>query len=259
MIENIETYVDKDMETAISVLSKKFEKIKAQGWIRGLSKGTGNIGETLEQLLGKENENFPIDDFMGIEINCNSNDCKTEYIALFSAAPYGKDFIESHRLFNEYGNIKENIPDNKSLTGSVFATFTKYIGERFRYRLLIDNKERKIKLLVFDKNDVLLDDYAYWPFEIIEQKLRNKLKYVALIKADRYYCGKYDYFKYTDLKIYKLLSISRFIWLIKTGYISIIFKMDLFKKGPKKGQIHDRGTTFQIRERDFEKLFKRIL
>lgn len=258
MLEEKNLEIDNNIENAITVLLDRFDKIKEMGWIKGTGKGTGNIGETFEQLIGKEKENFPIADFLGIELKCKSNSCKTEHIALFSASPYGKDFVETHRLVNEYGTKSTEFPDAKSLTGSVFATFTKYIGKTYRFRLLVHHKERKIKLLVFDENDILIDDYAYWPFEMIEQKLINKLQYVALVKADRYYYGKYDYFKYTDMKIYKLISPGRFIWLIKTGYISIILKIGIFKKGPKTGQIHDRGAVFQIRERDFEKLFTRI-
>ena len=57
------------------------------------------------------------------------------------------------------------------------------------------------------------------------------------------------------MKIYKLKDFETFINLIESGIIRISIKLSIFKEGPKKGKIHDHGTSFGIQEKDIDKLF----
>lgn len=57
------------------------------------------------------------------------------------------------------------------------------------------------------------------------------------------------------MEIYKLKSFSTFIDLIEKGIIKVQFKIGRFKKGKRMGEIHDRGTGFQIKTSDLTKLF----
>lgn len=43
-------------------------KILGKGWIESTAPGNAAVGITLENLLGKEKENFEIPDYNGIEI-----------------------------------------------------------------------------------------------------------------------------------------------------------------------------------------------
>ena len=40
--------------------------------------------------------------------------------------------------------------------------------------------------------------------------------------------------------------------------IRITFKIGIFREGVRTGEIHDRGTSFEIQESNFEKLFIKI-
>ena len=42
---------------------------------------------------------------------------------------------------------------------------------------------------------------------------------------------------------------------MEQGIIRITFKIGVYREGEKKGEIHDRGTSFEIQEKDLQKLF----
>ena len=85
-----------------------------------------------------------------------------------------------------------------------------------------------------------------------------KLKYLALIPVSKkIYFGK-TYFKYHNLKLYKLKSFDKFLELIEDGTISVNMKISFYTSKEKYGKIQDKGTTFEIKEKDLEKLFTRI-
>ena len=88
------------MKENIYFLKKEFSKIKNKGWVIAKSKGNGNVGITFETLLGKERENFPISDYMGIELKTSIDNYSRPYLTLFSATPDGK-YIYTTKLLKE--------------------------------------------------------------------------------------------------------------------------------------------------------------
>lgn len=46
--------------------------------------------------------------------------------------------------------------------------------------------------------------------------------------------------------------------LMDQGIIRITFKIGIFREGPRTGEIHDHGTSFEIQEQDFTQLFTKI-
>ena len=134
----------------------------------------------------------------------------------------------------------------------------KNIGVRYKFKLYIDRIRKKIKLLVIDQNGIINYTNISWSFDLIEEKLNRKLKYLAVIKADCKIINSKEYFKYYDIRFYRLKSFEEFITLIENGIIRITFRISVFKNGPRFGQIHDRGTSFDINEVNIEKLYSRI-
>ena len=47
-------------------------------------------------------------------------------------------------------------------------------------------------------------------------------------------------------------------FLIIEGSFRITFKIGVFKKEYRHGEIHDRGTGFEIKEQDLEKIFEKV-
>lgn len=246
------------MRENIQELINKFEKVKKIGWVKTQFKGTGSIGDTFEFLIDKNQDNFSVPDFNGIEIKTKNNNSKQAYIGLFTAIPYGKDFFEIQRLNNLYGYPDKDFKNFNVFSGDVFCKYKRKIGRDHYFSLKIVKHEKKVKLLVFNNNQFLIDDLSYWDLNDIKEKLIRKLTYLAVIKADRKVHMNKVYYKYTNLSIYKLKNFETFLKLLNQAKIKIQFRIGIFKSGPRFGQLHDRGTVFAIKEKYLLELYEQI-
>lgn len=246
------------MNNDFTLLRKEFEKIKKMGWIKSLRRNIGGIGFTLEKLLKIEENSLEIPDFRSIEIKTKRAYSDT-YTNLFNCTPTGPHYHEVERLKNEYGYPDKTLKTYKVLNTSVYSNKKIRVGMNFYFKIKLDKVKQKIFLLIFDKNLKLIEDTVYWDFDILEEKIYRKLKNLAFIKAVVKRKDKQEYFKYYEIKMYKLKDFSTFINLLESGTIRINFKIGIFKNGIKKGQIHDHGTSFNIKEQDLIKLYDLVV
>lgn len=238
----------------IDELCEKFLIIKNMNWVKSVRHGTDAVGRTFESLLGMEENNLEIADFKGIEIKTKRCFSKS-FIRLFNMTPSGKYYHEIERLQSEYGYLDTVSKKYKVLNNSVFCDRRTFIGINYQFMLKIDRENKKVLLCVFDIHGNLIEKDVYWDFDIIEEKLYRKLKVVALVKAHRKFINNIEYFRYYDMKLYILKSFETFITLLERGIIRINFKINVFRSGKRIGQIHDHGTSFEIRECDLLKLY----
>lgn len=236
-------------------LQKKFQDIKNKGWIKNVGVGDGSMGKTFEYLLGREENSLEIPDFGEIEIKTKRLNSKS-YISLFNMVPSGKYYHEVERLKDTYGYPDRTYPEYKVLNDSVFCTSRTTIGNRFQFMLKIESEKQRIYLCIFDKFGNLIEKDVYWDFDIIQEKLYRKLKNLALIKGKTKRINGEEYYHFFDMKLYGLKDFSTFITLIENGIIRINFSIGIFKKDKRKGQIHDHGTSFDIKEQDLLKLYE---
>ena len=115
--------------------------------------------------------------------------------------------------------------------------------------------EKRIYLCVYNKNNNLIDKDTFWYFSDVKQTLYRKMKFLALIKAWPREINKKIYYKYYDIKFYKIKDFEIFLKLINTGYIRLDIQLGVFKSGPKLGQEHDHGMNFGIKECNLLKLY----
>ncbi len=235
-------------------LKEEFFKIKKMGWVKSVRKGSGGVGRTFEYLLGKEEENFEIPDYNGIEIKTKRLSSLYE-TSLFNARPDGKYFHEIERLRDEYGYLDSFSKKYKVLNFTVSSNRITYVRSGFAFKLRIDKYKQKIFLCVFDHFGNLIEDFVYWDFDTLEEKLYRKLRLLAFIKASRRFINGVEYFHYTEMKLYSLKSFDMFINLVEQGKIMIKIEIGVFRSGKRKGQIHDHGTTFAIKECDLLYLY----
>lgn len=238
-------------------LKKEFERIKKMGYIKSTRSGYTGIGKTFEDLLGKEEDTLEQPDYHGIEIKTKRGYSRS-YTTLFGATPQGKKEFEIKRLRSAYGYPDLVYKSQKLLNTSVQANCSTLVSNKFLFKLVVDHEEHKLFLLIADKNMNFIEKKAYWTFEILKEKLERKLKYLALVKAWPNTINGEDYYKYYDIDFYKLKSFNEFIKLIEDGTIRVTFKIGVFKKGERAGELHDRGTAFEIQEIDMLKLFDKI-
>lgn len=237
-------------------LEKNILEIQKKGWIKSTANGQGAVGITFENLLGKEKENFEIPDYNGIEIKTKLNNSQP-YIALFNATPDSYLF-EIKRLYETHGYFDIENPDKKIFRVQLYGNKLISINNNLKAKIIVDRKKQLVILNIYNKNNELIDNNSSWSFEILNEKLMRKLKYLAIIKAYKKVDNEIKYFKYTDYNFYKLKSFENFIDEIENGNIMINFKVGIYKTGKKQGEIHDHGTGFNIKKENITKIFALI-
>lgn len=245
------------MEEEVKKLTKLFQNIKSKGWIECHFKGDGQCGRLFEELIGNSENSFEIPDFYGIEIKTKQSS-KEKYVTLFSYTPEGKYILEAERIKNTYGYPDKEYPMFNVLNASIYNNMTTIIGNKFIFFPTIDELNKKIILKIYDMNLNLLEDEIHWDFNVIYEKLLRKLTYLAFIDAERKYNNGKVYYRYNEIKFYKLKSINNFINAFKICKIRITFKLNIYKYGSKKGKIHDHGTSFDLRTDKIGLLYNEI-
>lgn len=241
----------------VIALKQEFEKIRKRGYVKSTRSGFTGIGKTFEDLIGKPEDTLEAPDFRGIEIKTKRGYSKG-YTTLFCATPQGKGEFETKRISNTYGYPDKVLKNKKVLANSVQANYPTLIAERFSFRLQINYEEQKIYLVIKDRNGKLLENEAYWDFSILKEKLERKMKVLAFIKAWTKHIDGVDYYKYYDIQFYQLKGFEEFLKLIEQGIIRITFKIGVVRQGERMGEVHDRGTGFEIEEANLQKLFNLI-
>lgn len=230
----------------------KFLKIKDKGWIESLRKGTTGIGYTFETLIGKPEESFPIADFEGIEIKVKRRYSKGK-ITLFNATPDNEVFA-TKRIYNQYSVCNKNFRYNKTFMINVNAkNMTKYGYHKFK--LEIDYENKKIVLNIYNLEEKLIENKVSWSFELIEEKINNKIKNLAIVKADIKKEDNKTYYRYYNINFYEIKGLETFIKLIEENIITITFKISVYLTGKKYGEMNNHGIGFDINEKNINDLY----
>lgn len=237
-------------------LKNKFETIKKLGWIKSIRKGSTGIGATFEKLLGVNENSFEIPDFNGIEIKTKRN-YSNSFTSLFNYSPEGKYSYEIEKIKDKYGYPDKIIKNYKVLNKSFYCN-TKIRVSNYYFVLKVNRVSKRIILNIIDLYGKLLENDIYWDFDEIKEKLNRKLHFLAFVNASRKIINNDEYFKYYKMDLYELKNFETFIALFEKGIIRITFKMSIFRDGTKIGQLHNHGTSFDIKEEDLSKLFNRI-
>lgn len=237
-------------------LKKEINKIKNLGWLECDKNNMGEPGLKLEKLLNRNPGNFEIPDYDNIEIKTKSSAVRKN-ITLFNTTPDSYLF-EIKRLYGLYAYPDRNNLKHKILNKTIFCNKKTYIYNNTYFHLEVFREKKIISLIVTDKNDKILDNITSWSFDLLQEKLERKLKYLCYIKIDKYYFRNKMYIKYQNDNYYILKSFDSFIKLIDSGKINITFRIGIFDNGKRKGQIHDHGTSFCINEENLELLFNKV-
>lgn len=249
----------------IEYFCEKAKEVQEMGFVKARGKGTSQVGITYEILLGKEPDAFEIPDFCGVEIKTvTKNHFQKKKIPVVKSVPDSYLF-EIKRLASTYGietdsgkqaesamEKKEKV-ETKKLYVSISSRRKAQIENGYQFRLVVDRKKEEIILLVYDKDDVLIDTKARWSFELLKEKLERKFSYLAIVEAEKKIIGNETYFSYDFPRIYKLKSFEKFLRLVETGRILLRFMV-----GIRDGKFHDHGTSFMIYLDSIGELFERI-
>lgn len=241
------------MKNNIKKLQTEIYKIQCKNWIKNTAKGTSSAGKILENLLSKEDDNLIIADYYGIELKTKLINSEP-YISLFSMVPDNRPLIIKE-ILDKYG-----WPSRKDRRYKVF--FGKITGDKFskiglfnEFKLEIDRDHQVVWLLVRNIYLGKINKTISWSFEQLENRLKMKLSYLAIIPVKKRLYSNEIYYKYHNPKIYKFKDFYTFLELLRTGVIRINMKISFYTSEEKYGEIQDKGTAFEIQDKDIEKLF----
>ena len=227
---------------------KKFKEIKEMGWVTSKNKDLSGIGSTLENLFGIEQNSLEIPDLINFELK--SHDLNSNFsITLFSATPDGDYLFEVERLKNTYGYPDKHMKEFKILNFETATNELNNLGSNFKQTIRVNKQKEVVKLHILTNNLELIDDEVSWSFKMLKDKFERKLRYLAFIDAQK---------KYENISFYESYSFDRFVELLEQGIIKIIFKIGVYKKGKKRGKMHNRGVVFTISRNNLKLLFKNI-
>lgn len=242
------------MHDNFCMLKNRFDRIKDMGWVKSLRKGPTGVGYTFESLIGKGEDACALPDFNGIEIKTHRRLSKSD-ICLFNYNPIGESSYELMRLYDNYGFRSVKNKSIKVLNTSVYCDWIRDVGINYKFCLKVDYKCEKIFLVVFDRIGNFVEKKSFWEFSVLREKLYNKMNYLAYIEAYSKFSGDVEYFRYNDLKFYKLKDFDTFIDLLSRGKIRVTFKVGVYTEGPRCGEINSHGTSFSIKSSDLSLLY----
>lgn len=245
-------------------LKNDFNKIKEMGYVKGVTNNRNASGFTFEKLVNSTSGDICIPDYGNVELKVLRN-YKLANVNLFSSAPDGKYECGNHWLAENYGYKNEEFFCGKvdeyknELYCSFSGKYKKKIKSGYKFIAKVDYIKCRIYLNIYNnKNQLISKDDIYWDFDTIEDKVIRKLKYLAIINVNKKIIEGNNYYKYTDIKYYKLKSMSTFYHLIEEGIIKISFNVGVYKTGEKIGQYYDHGTSFNILKSDINKLYENL-
>lgn len=244
------------MKTEINNLKTIFKNIKNKDFNKSLREGYTSIGFTFESLLNKKEDNQSIPDYNGIEIKTKLGYSKSP-LTLLTITPKKDNDRASKYLLENFGYPNRNLK-YKSFRTDVYVNKNNIVANKYIIRLKIDYENNILKLIILDLDLNIINDTIYWNLNDIKIRLETKLNYLALIKGYQYKKNDETYYKYTNLKIYKLKNFDNFIKLLENNKIYITFNIGYFRTGKRVGEIHDRGTAFRISTDNIGELFTLI-
>lgn len=246
-------------------LIKKLLEIKNSGWLKSGRKGNvGGIGNTLEDLLGIQENNLPIPNAAEWELKCQRIKT-TSLITLFhmEPSPTALKFVSKILLPNYGWSHKEAGKKYSEHEKSFRQTIScRQISDR-GFTVQVDRENQKI-LIAFDKKSVALkhqdwlstvlektgngelDPQPYWGFDDIFHKAGTKLHNCFFIEADCKVVDEEEYFKYENIWMLSGFSKDKFIRAIELGDILVDFDA-------RTG--HNHGTKFRFRNNRLPELY----
>ncbi|MEA3415780.1 MAG: MvaI/BcnI family restriction endonuclease [Thermodesulfobacteriota bacterium] len=243
-------------------------EIREKGWIPNARSGNvGGIGNTLEDLLGIEENNLPIPNASEWELKCQRKET-TSLTTLFhmEPSPRALKFVPQI-LLPKYGWAHQLAGNKYSGNEMSFRQTIHGLSRSDRgFKVVVDRNEKKI-LISFDagtvdnrhsewlksvKDRIGLDELnpqPYWGFNDLFHKAGTKLLNCFYVQAETKKIDGKTHFFYSDIMILQCLSLENFLESIENGQILIDFDA-------RTG--HNHGTKFRLRQNALPALYSKV-
>lgn len=197
------------------LLKEQLKKIKELGWIKNQRPGNvGGVGNTLEDLLGIEENNLQLPDFGEWELK-SQRDSTSALLTLFHMEPKPRTAkIVKNILLKNYGWPHQKAGIKYPLDERSFRQTINVLSYSDRgFRVNIDYKQEKIFVnfnfsKINDRHDKWrmylaqgigkgdLHPHPFWTFNDLENKLKKKLSNLMYVHVKTKYENGIEYFKY---------------------------------------------------------------
>lgn len=161
------------------------------------------------------------------------------------------------RIFEKYGFRSKSDKSKKVLYCSVYSNFIIDVGLHYKFSLRVDYIARRVYLLVFDRIGLFIEKESFWEFDVLREKLYNKMKVLAYIEAEKKYVNGYEYFRYDSISFFSLKGFDTFISLLDKGVIGVFFKVDGYIDD-NLDLISSHGVSFCIKPKNLGLLYDLI-
>lgn len=256
-------------------LIKAIVDVSRRGWHKSVKKtidtrNDGAVGNTLEALLGLEENNLPIPNMQEWELKGQRLHTKSLVtLKHIEPSPQGSKIV-ANLLLPFYGWRHKEAGRKYPSTELSFRSTTNAIGYTSRgFRLLLDRQKGKLRF-IFDATRVDISNpeiadwlksveqrvglgplhpEPYWGLEDLRYQIGAKIKNCLYVVADTKVEQKQEFFKYTKLMILSGFSFDRFLECIEDGAVLVDFDA-------RTG--HNHGTKFRLRQNHWHKLYTSV-
>ena len=249
-------------------LIAELKRIREQGWIPNARPGNaGGVGNTLEDLLGIEENNLPLPNASEWELKCQRAGTRA-LMTLFHMEPSPRAFkFVPNILLPNYGwpHAKRGSKypmDEMSFRQTISAAQRSDRG----FKVVVDRKARKV-LVSFDAKAVAphhadwlqsvaertglgeLDPQPYWGFDDLAHKAATKLLNAFFVEAEVKREGKQTYFRYSRIFILQNFRLEGLLHGLEAGFVFVDFDA-------RTG--HNHGTKFRLRRNHLPDLYASV-
>ncbi|NMB81563.1 MAG: MvaI/BcnI restriction endonuclease family protein [Ignavibacteria bacterium] len=249
-------------------LISELKKIKNLGWIENARQGNvGGVGNTLEDLLGIEENNLPIPNAAEWELKTQRIETSS-LTTLFHMEPSPRALRFVPRVFLlKYGWPHEEAGIKYPETE---MSFRQTISGKDRsdrgFKVVINRTEKKV-LISFDHNSVgerhsawlqevknrvglgELNPQPYWGFDDLFHKAGTKLINCFYVQAQSKKENGKEYFKYEKILMLQRFSIEKFLTSLENNDVLVDFDA-------RTG--HNHGTKFRLRQNKLPDLYDSV-
>ncbi|KXJ97946.1 MAG: hypothetical protein UZ19_OD1000849 [Parcubacteria bacterium OLB19] len=248
-------------------LIAKLKEISEMGWIsNGRHNNHGGIGNTLEDLLGIEENNLPIPNAAEWELKAQRLK-SSSLTTLFHIEPSPRAVKFVPQVLLPLYGWKHDEAGKKYPKSEMSFRQTIHGNSRSDrgFKVVIDRSEKKI-LISFDAGSVdirhkkwlksvekniglgELDPQPYWGFDDLEHKAGTKLLNAFYVQAEvKREKGK-EFYHYTKVTMLQKFSFEGFLNALEEGLILVDFDA-------RTG--HNHGTKFRMRQDALPKLYEK--
>lgn len=247
-------------------LIKEFQKIANQGWIENTRRGnSGGIGNTLEDLLGIEENNLPIPN--AAEWELKSQRLNTSALTtLFHTEPspravkfvpqillpyYGWNHQDAGLKYPETEmSFRQTFGGNSTSRGFSLKIDRENnkVNVSFDYTKVSDNNFEWLKQVQKNIGLEELNPQPYWGFNDLASKAGTKLLNCFYVQAEvRKENGK-EFYKYSKVLMLQKFNFDNFLMEIENDNVLADFDA-------RTG--HNHGTKFRLRQNFFPNLYEK--